>query len=167
ESLVIADWPLAEPARADAAAEQAVRELQQVVTEVRRFRSDQGVKPSYRLPAEVTGPVPAADVRALCRLAEPGPDFAVTATVQVTADVSVAFDLSGAIDVAAERARLSKDRAAAEKERTVNAGKLGNTAFTDKAPDAVVAKVRERLAAAEGDLARIDAALAALDGAST
>jgi valyl-tRNA synthetase len=167
ESLVIADWPLAEPARADAAAEQAVRELQQVVTEVRRFRSDQGVKPSYRLPAEVTGPVPAADVRALCRLAEPGPDFAVTATVQVTADVSVAFDLSGAIDVAAERARLGKDRAAAEKERTVNAGKLGNTAFTDKAPDAVVAKVRERLAAAEDDLARIDAALAALDGAST
>ena len=66
------------------------------------------------------------------------------------------------IDVAAERARLTKDRAAAEKEQAVNAGKLGNEAFTGKAPDAVVAKVRDRLAAAEAELARIDAALAAL-----
>jgi valyl-tRNA synthetase len=162
ESLVIADWPTADTARADAAAEDAIRELQQVVTEVRRFRSDQGVKPSFRIPADVTGPVPVADVRALCRLAEPGSDFAPTATVQVTAEVSVRFDLSAAIDVAAERARLGKDRAAAEKERDLNAGKLGNPAFTDKAPEAVVAKVRDRLAAAEADVERIAAALAAL-----
>ena len=73
--------------------------------------------------------------------------------------VGVELDLSGAIDVAAERARLGKDRAAAEKERAVNAGKLGNEAFTGKAPEAVVAKVRDRLAAAEADIARIDAAL--------
>ncbi len=44
----------------------------------------------------------------------------------------------------------------------MNADKLGNDAFVGKAPDAVVAKVRERLAAAEADIARIDAALAAL-----
>jgi valyl-tRNA synthetase len=64
--------------------------------------------------------------------------------------------------VPAERARLTKDRAAAEKERGATAGKLGNDAFLAKAPDDVVAKVRERLAAAEADIARIDAALAAL-----
>jgi valyl-tRNA synthetase len=162
ESLVIADWPVADPARTDAAAEQAVRQLQQVVTEVRRFRSDQGVKPSFRIPATIAGPVAEADVRALCRLAEPGGDFTATATVQVSDEVSIAFDLSGAIDVAAERARLTKDRAVAEKERDTNAKKLGTAAFTDKAPEPVVAKVRDRLAAAEADLARIDAALAAL-----
>jgi valyl-tRNA synthetase len=72
------------------------------------------------------------------------------------------LDLSGAIDVAAERARLAKDRASAEKERAVNAGKLANASFLAKAPDDVVAKVRDRLAAAEADLARIDAALGAL-----
>jgi valyl-tRNA synthetase len=162
ESVVIAQWPAADTARADPAAERAIVNLQQAVTEVRRFRSEQGVKPAYRIPAEVRGPVDAAAVRALCRLDEPGADFAATASVQVGADVTVAFDLSGAIDVAAERARLAKDRAAAEKERDVNTAKLGNPAFTDKAPGAVVAKVRERLAAAEADLARIDAALAAL-----
>jgi valyl-tRNA synthetase len=162
ESVVIAAWPTADTARADAAAEQRIRELQQVVTEVRRFRSEQGVKPAYRIPATVSGPVAADDVRALCRLAEPGTDFAATATLQLGNEVSVAFDLSGAIDVAAERARLTKDRAAAIKERDLNSGKLGNPAFTGKAPEAVVAKVRERLAAAEADIARIDAALAAL-----
>jgi valyl-tRNA synthetase len=162
ESVVIAAWPTADTARANPAAEQAIADLQQVVTEVRRFRSDQGVKPSYRIPARISGPVSPADVRMLCRLDEPGDGFAATATLQVSADVAVAFDLSGAIDVAAERARLLKDRAAAEKERDVNAGKLGNAAFIGKAPEAVVAKVRDRLAAAEADLARIDAALAAL-----
>jgi valyl-tRNA synthetase len=78
--------------------------------------------------------------------------------------MSIAFDLSGAIDVAAERARLAKDAAAAEKERATNAAKLANEAFTGKAPDAVVAKVRDRLTAAEAELARIEAALAALPG---
>jgi valyl-tRNA synthetase len=64
--------------------------------------------------------------------------------------------------VAAERARLAKDRAAAEKEAAGCRAKLGNEAFTAKAPADVVAKIQQRLAAAEADLARIDAALAAL-----
>ena len=40
--------------------------------------------------------------------------------------------------------------------------KLGNPAFTGKAPDAVVAKIRERLMAAEADLVRIAAQVEAL-----
>jgi valyl-tRNA synthetase len=163
ESLVIAQWPQADASRADAGAETAVTRLQYVVTEVRRFRSEQGLKPSQRIPAAITGPVEARDVYALCRLTEPGSDFRETASIKLGADLEVAFDLSGAIDVPAERARLTKDRAAAEKERDVNAGKLGNAAFTGKAPEPVIAKVRDRLAAAEADIARIAAALEALD----
>jgi len=90
----------------------------------------------------------------------------VTATLTVSTTLRVEFDLSGAVDVAAERTRLGKDRAAAEKERDTNARKLANPAFTDKAPEAVVIKVRDRLAAAEADLERIDAALAALSRSS-
>ena len=69
---------------------------------------------------------------------------------------------AGPIDVAAERARLDKDRLAAEKEAAQCRAKLDNPAFTDKAPEDVVAKIRDRLAAAEADLARITAALEAL-----
>ena len=64
--------------------------------------------------------------------------------------------------MAAERARLDKDRVAAEKEAAQCRAKLDNPAFTDKAPADVVAKIRDRLAAAEADLARITAALEAL-----
>jgi valyl-tRNA synthetase len=162
ESLVVASWPPTDPSRRDAAAEAEVATLQQVVTEARRFRSDQGVRPSHRIPARVRGSIDEAQLRSLVRLAEPADGFTPTAKLSLTCGVDIEFDLSGAIDVAAERARLTKDRAAAEKERTVNAGKLGNPAFTGKAPEAVVAKVRERLAAAEAELARIDAALEAL-----
>jgi valyl-tRNA synthetase len=55
ESLVVADWPLADPQLADLAAEAAVAAVQSIVLEVRRFRSDQGVKPAQRIPARFSG----------------------------------------------------------------------------------------------------------------
>ncbi|MGN6609022.1 MAG: valine--tRNA ligase [Jatrophihabitans sp.] len=161
ESLVIASWPTA-GGRSDAEAERAVTALQAVVVEGRRFRSDQGVKPSQRVPARVTGVADEASVRSLLRLDEPGESFTATATLAVPGGGSIELDLSGTIDVAAERARLTKDLAAAEKERAANGAKLGNAEFTGKAPEAVIAKVRARLETAEADIARITAALEAL-----
>ncbi|HJQ43608.1 MAG TPA: valine--tRNA ligase [Jatrophihabitantaceae bacterium] len=162
ESLVVTPWPTADSARANADAEAYVETLQLVVTEVRRFRSDQGVRPSQRIPARISGPANADDVRALTRLDEAGDGFTVTATLPLGTGGEIAFDLSGAIDVAAERARLTKDLAAAQKERDTTSAKLANSAFTGKAPDAVIAKVRERAQVAEADIARLEAALAAL-----
>ena len=53
------------------------RALQAVVGEVRRFRSDQGVKPSQKVPARLSGgTIDEAAVRTLLRLEEPGADFA-------------------------------------------------------------------------------------------
>jgi valyl-tRNA synthetase len=163
ESLVIADWPTVDASRRDEAAERGIAAVRAVVTEVRRFRSDQGVKPSQRVPARVVGAAggePA--IRALLRLDEPGDGFLRTASLTTSGGVSVELDLSGAIDVAAERARLSRDLIAANKELDANSAKLGNAAFMSKAPEAVVAKHRARLAAAEADVARMKAALLAL-----
>jgi valyl-tRNA synthetase len=165
ESVVLADWPVPDTARADAGAEAAIRDLQIVVGEVRRFRSDQGVKPSQKVPARLSGTTTMDEsaVRALLRLDEPGPDFAPTGSPLTTAvGVRVELDLSGAIDVAAERSRLAKDLAAAQKERDVNNTKLLNDSFVSKAPEPVIAKVRGRLAAAEADIERISAAMDAL-----
>jgi valyl-tRNA synthetase len=166
ESVVIADWPAADTARADAAAEKAIAQLQAVVSEVRRFRSDQGVKPSQKVPARLSGgSVDEPAVRALLRLTEPEPDFTVTGALTTAVGVRVEFDLSGAIDVPAERARLAKDLAAQQKERDVNKTKLLNDNFVSKAPEAVIAKVRDRLVAAEAEIERISAALDALPSA--
>ena len=168
ETLVRADWPSADESGVDEASERLMLALQRVVTEVRRFRSDQGLRPGQSVAAELTG-LDAAGlaeheplIRSLARLDARAPGFEATATLTVGGGVGVALDTRGSIDVAAERARLEKDRAAAEREAAQCRSKLDNPAFTGKAPDAVVAKIRERLAAAEADLARITAALGAL-----
>ncbi|MEJ3749684.1 valine--tRNA ligase [Actinomycetes bacterium KLBMP 9797] len=168
ESVVTAAWPAADPALIDDAAEAELATVQRVVTEIRRFRSDQGLRPNQRVSARLGGLVAAGIaaheplIRSLVRLDEPGDGFAATATLAVTGAVGVELDTRGAIDVAAERARLDKDRAAAQKEADQCRAKLGNPAFVDKAPEPVVTKIKDRLAAAEADLARIAAALETL-----
>jgi valyl-tRNA synthetase len=165
ESVVIAAWPVADPGRRDAAAEGEIAGLQRLVTEIRRFRADQGLRPGQKVAARLGGlgvlEQHEAAVRSLTRLDDVRPGFAPSASLAV-AEVTVELDLSGAIDVAAERKRLTKDRAAAQKEFDQAQAKLGNEQFLSKAPDAVVAKIRGRLTEAEADLVRLDAQLAAL-----
>ncbi len=165
ESLVVADWPRDSGFR-DEAAEREIELVQQVVTEVRRFRSDQGLQPGQKVPAELTltgtalAPHEAA-IRQLLRLQPAGEDFHATASLPV-AGATVALDLSGTIDVEAERKRLTKDLGAAEKEKADANKKLGNEAFLAKAPDNVVDKIRARLAKAEADIERIARQIASL-----
>ncbi|MER5364696.1 valine--tRNA ligase [Streptomyces sp. NPDC002722] len=165
ESVVIADWPTDSGFRDDAA-EQEIALVQQVVTEVRRFRSDQGLQPGQKVPAQLTltgtplTPHEAA-IRQLLRLQPAEEGFHATASLPV-AGATVALDLSGTIDVEAERKRLTKDLGAAEKEKAQALGKLSNEAFLGKAPDNVVDKIRGRLAKAEADIERIAGQLANL-----
>jgi valyl-tRNA synthetase len=166
-TMIRSAWPTMDSSYVDDPAEATLASLQLVVTEVRRFRSDQGLKPGQRVATRLTGLRPDVApherlIRFLARLDEPAKDFAATASLAVAGGVGVELDTRGAIDVPAERARLEKDRAAAEKEVAQCQAKLGNPAFTDKAPADVVAKIRERLAAAESDLQRITGALATL-----
>ncbi|GIF78336.1 valine--tRNA ligase [Asanoa siamensis] len=161
-----AAWPQLDKALVDDAAEAEIEALQRVVTEIRRFRSDQGLRPAQRVAARLDGLGVVAPhewlIRSLARLDDAGAEFAASATLSVAGGVRVGLDTRGAIDVAAERARLEKDRAAAEKEAAQCRAKLGNEAFVGKAPEHVVTKIKERLATAEADLARIGAALEAL-----
>ncbi|CAN5499078.1 hypothetical protein BH11ACT7_BH11ACT7_28520 [soil metagenome] len=76
--------------------------------------------------------------------------------------VLVELDTSGTVDVAAERRRLEKDLAAARKELAGTTAKLDNEAFLAKAPDAVVAKIRDRQQLAGEEVDRITARLAGL-----
>jgi valyl-tRNA synthetase len=166
ESVVVASWPVVDESRHDPAAEAEVERLQAVVTEVRRFRSEQQVKPGAKLPAVVSGDdafvaayAPAIASLARLTLADAAGEGWSTVTA---AGIEVTFDLSGAVDVAAERARLTKAIAGHQAEAAKLSGKLGNESFTGKAPPAVVEEARTRLAEAEGELGRLRALLAAL-----
>jgi valyl-tRNA synthetase len=166
ESLVVAAWPAvaAEAAEGpvDASAETEVAALQRLVTEVRRFRAEQGLKPGQTVAGRIAGlAAHEGEVRALARLDAVGAGFAASATLRV-GEVTVELDLRGAIDVGAERKRLEKDLAAAQKDRRQAQAKLGNEQFLAKAPDEVVAKIRERLVVAEAEVARLETALGGL-----
>jgi len=138
-----------------------------LVTEVRRFRSDQGLRPGQQVPAALTGLAGSAlagheeSVRALLRLSVPGPEFRPTASV-VAENVTVELDTAGVIDVAAERRRIEKDLAAARTEAEQAQRKLANESFLARAPAEVVAKTRDRLGAAQADIDRLTGRLAAL-----
>lgn len=171
ESVVVAAWPQADARYADRDAEDEIGALQRLVTEVRRFRNDQGVKPGQRVAARFAdlerSPllVHEEQLRALTRLTAPEDGFAVSAALPVAlpgGPVTVELDLSGAIDVAAERKRLTKDLAVAEKEKAQATAKLGNEGFLAKAPAQVVEGIRARLEVAEADIARLQGQLAAL-----
>ncbi|MEV1005864.1 valine--tRNA ligase [Streptomyces sp. NPDC049881] len=165
DSVVVAAWP-ADSGFRDRAAEDELAAVRALVTEVRRFRADQGLQPGQRVPATLdlggTGLEAHEEaMRALLRLQPPGETFEATASLPV-GGATVALDLHGVIDFEAERKRLTKDLAAAEKELAQTTAKLGNEAFLAKAPDHVVDKIRARRAAAEADIARIGTQLAQL-----
>ena len=163
ETLVTASWPEADATHIDKKSESLIAELQKIITEVRRFRSDQGVKPSQKIPGRIIAP---ADVTAYSSamaylLKLELTDFTPSASVEI-GSMKVELDLSGAVDVVAERARLEKDLAAAHKDLKTAEVKLNNEGFMAKAPAAVVAEIKERLAVTTADIERITAQLAAL-----
>ncbi len=175
ETIMMAPWPSGqvtggEPAvrgSADPAAEAEIESLMRLVTAVRRFRADQGLRPSQPVPARFAGLAGTKlapherSIRSLLRLTEPAGDFTPNASVEAES-ITVELDTSSGIDVAAERRRLEKDLATAVADAEVSERKLANSSFVDRAPADVVAKSRDRLAAARAEIARLEERLAAL-----
>ena len=163
ESLVIAQWPVAHPDHVDKKAEKLIIELQEIITDVRRFRNDQGIKTSQKIPARFIAPANIneyASAMAFVLRLELG-EITPSAHCEIGA-VKVEFDLTGSIDVAAERARLEKDLVTAQKDKQTAEVKLNNQGFMAKAPDSVVVEIRERLEKTTADIQRITAQLSQL-----
>ncbi|OJW26161.1 MAG: valine--tRNA ligase [Rhodospirillales bacterium 69-11] len=171
-SLIRAPWP--EPV-AVAGAEAARTELDWVVRLITTVRS---VRAEMNVPAGTPTPILLRDaapdslaragrwievVRRLARATEVRPltDALPTGSAQAVLDeATVVLPLAGVIDLAAERARLGKERDKAAAEAAKVAKKLENAEFVRKAPEDVVAENRERLAGYEAEVARLAAALA-------
>lgn len=174
ESIVIAPWPTQEDtnggAEPDEAAARRIEDAAKLITELRRFRSDQGVKPSQPVPARID--CAAADlaqqedlVRSMARVTPPEEGFEASASIEVRlsrATVEVALDTSGTVDKEAERKRLEKELAAAHKELDTTGKKLGNPNFVDRAPAEVVEKIRERQRIATQEVERLTTRLEGL-----
>ena len=169
ESLVIAKWPQTTGSGEDQEALSVVNDMQRLITEIRRFRSDQGIKTSARISSKIEGLKGAvaqyeSAIRFLVRLDKPSSNFSPSAKIEV-GEFVVHFDLTGSIDVKAERARLTKDLETIKKDQATARIKLENENFMAKAPMDVVKTIRDRMEFCESEITRISALLAALPNA--
>ncbi len=176
ESLLIgASWPDLPDAFVDAAAEAEIGWLVDLVTEIRQLRAEMNVPPSAKPPLAFVAPDAATAGRmdrhrdlilTLGRVSElsragTAPTGAVTF---VSGGATAALSLAGIIDLAAERARLEKEIAAFDSDIGHVNKKLGNANFVARAAPEVVEEQRGKLAAAEAGKAKLQAALARLEG---
>lgn len=170
-SLMRQAYPVA--AARDAAAEEELGWVQQVVLGLRRIRGEMDIAPGKRLPVLVRDASPAE----ISRLATHGAyvmRLANTETPQVLAQdiaapesavalvgtMQLLVPMAGLIDVAAELARLDKQRAKVSAEVAKAEVKLSKESFVANAPPAVVAQERERIERFTQELAALDAQLA-------
>jgi len=173
ESVSTARYPQAQPEKIDEAAIAYVDRLKAMVDSCRQLRGELNVSPGTRLPLLVSGDTAflrevAPVLQALARLSEVKvfDDEASWAAAAQAAPVAVVGDahlcLFMEIDVAAEKARLSKEAARIEGELTKANGKLSNQAFVAKAPPAVIDQERKRIADFTVTLERLKQQLARL-----
>ena len=176
DTIATAAYPLAQPERIDAAADAWMERLKALVGTCRSLRGEMNLSPAERVPLVVIGETDfftqaAPLLKALAKLAEVHVMDDETAFADATALSPVAVQgaarlaLKVEIDVAAERARLTKEIARIEGEVTKAEAKLGNESFVARAPEAVVAQERQRLADFAQTLTRLREQLAKLPGA--
>ncbi|WP_409520030.1 valine--tRNA ligase [Pulveribacter sp.] len=173
ESVSVAPYPQAQPAKIDPAAIAHVQRIKQMVDACRQLRGEMGVSPAQRLPLLATGDAAfmrdiAPVLQNLAKLSEVQvfDDEAAWSQATQSAPVAVVGDARLAlfveIDVAAERARLGKEAARLEGEIAKAAAKLSNEAFVAKAPPAVIDQEKQRVSDYSATLARIREQLARL-----
>ena len=166
ESIMLQPYPEPDPGRIDEPAELEIEMLKAMVTACRALRTDMGISPAQKVPLLVQGDSERLAVfvpylTALARLSEVviAPELpAVDAPVSIVGDYKLM--LSVEIDVAAERARLEKEIARLENEIGKAQAKLANANFVERAPAAVVAQEKQRLANHTATLEQLSAQLA-------
>ena len=157
-------YPQADLNKLDAASEAWVERLKALIDACRALRSEMGLQPGTRVPLLLEGAAgELADfgpyLQALARLesvevVEVLPADS-PAPVQVVGPVRLMLKIE--IDREAELARLDKEIARLEAEAAKARGKLANASFVERAPAAVVAQERERLAGFEAAAGQLKA----------
>ena len=164
-TIMLQAYPTPNEARIDAAAEDWVATLKALVTACRSLRGEMSLSPAQKVPLIGAGSIAelqahAPYLAALARLSavtamESLPDS--DAPVQIVGDFRLMLKIE--IDGAAERERLGKELSRIEGEIAKAKKKLDTPSFVERAPVAVVAQERERLAAFRGTLEQLAAQL--------
>ena len=170
--LIVAAWPVTDAALVDPRAAADIDWLIGLVTEVRSARNELNIPPGAKLGFELQRAEPATEARFvrnaatiawLARLVRQEGATIDGARMQVVSgEATVSIPLAGIIDLAAERARLDKNAAAAEKERDALAARLASPGFVERAKPEAIDKARADHATRAAEAERLRAALARL-----
>jgi len=163
DSIMLAPYPQSEPGKIDAEAEARIGMIKDLVNACRNLRGEMNLSPALQVPLIVTGDdvllaAAAPYLTSLARLSSVAIESSLPAA---EAPVAIVGDnrlmLKVEIDLAAECARIQKEAVRLEHEIAKARAKLGNANFVDRAPPAVVAQERERLAGFEATLVKTKA----------
>ena len=177
ESVVVASWPEPTGAWMDAAAEDAMRTIMEVIDGIRSIRGEMNVPPSSEV--EILIQAPNAEIRdhltthlggylpAFTRFSQISiaehhekPDAAAAAVI---GNLTIYIPLAGVIDVEREKARLRKRLDKVAKDFAGTQKTLNNPQFIDRAPEAVVTQKQDRLVELESEKEKLVANLEMLD----
>ena len=166
ETIMLAPYPRSQPERIDEQAEREIAFAKDVVNAARNLRSEAKIPPKDRVTFYVTGTLSASAESAMAVLARAAELKAFAELPPTDSPVAVVgphrLMPHVEVDPQAERERLGKEAARLQGEIAKARGKLGNAAFVERAPAAVVAQERERLAAFEATLHKVAAQLGKL-----
>ena len=170
ESIMISSWPCTCDCLNFASEEAEFEKVMNVIKAVRNRRAEMNVPPSKKaklfITADETETFEGCAVF-MTRLASASEVEVSSESIDVegavrvvTTDAVVQIPLNELVDFQKELERLSKELAAAEKDRDFFGSKLNNEAFMAKAPEKVVAVQRESYQKAVDKIALLEASIA-------
>jgi len=175
ETIMLQAWPELFATSSDTAVEAEIDWLQKVILAIRNIRGELNISPAKAITVLLhKGKVTDrcyldTNRQTLQKLAkldsidwlDPG-TVVPPAAMQLAGELEILVPLAGLIDVKAETVRLGKEIDKLQAEIDKLGGQLGNERFVANAPEAVVARGRERLAAALGSLQQLQEQLGKL-----
>ncbi len=172
-ALITTAWPQANAKLENAAAAKDMQWAIDLITSIRSVRQEMNVPVAAKIPLLFIGGGDAATaqlkthddvLKRLARLSDISTaDAAPKGAVQIVhGDGVAALPVADFIDLDAEKARLAKEQAKAEKEIATIDKKLANKKFVERAPAEVVEEQKTRRTGYEAELEKLNAALARL-----
>jgi len=175
--LIVATWPEPREDWKDPEAEALLSLLQETIQEVRRLRKEYGVDEG----AEVEIVVDSSDAAFASMLQSQGPALRHLARVAsvgfggadgigahsvLSNGAELVLPLEGVIDLGRERERLGEEIDKLEGQLAGTRGRLNNEQFVTKAPDEIVQKERDKAAALEEQVEKLQNKVVLLGGTS-
>lgn len=175
ESIMISKWPVADESLVDPEAERGMNAIMDSIKAIRNMRAEVNANPGKKIPAimlvsedlrevvahndsyiKLLGGIDNLELRPL------NGEKPENAMAAVVTGIEVYLPLAGLIDVEKETQRLSKERAAMEKDLQRAGSKLNNAGFLAKAPEDVIAKERAKYEELSGKIEAVKKRMAYL-----